>query len=53
MIIIWFDNYVHAYQKNKLDNYSTWIQLGMTLKNIRAPLEVWEELNMTEQEVQK
>ena len=46
MIIIWFDNYVHAYLKNKLDNYSTWIQLGMTLKNIRAPLEVWEELNM-------
>ena len=37
---------MHAYQKNKLDNYSTWIQLGMTLKNIRAPLEVWEELNM-------
>ena len=30
----------------KKAKYSTWIQLGMTLKNIRAPLEVWEELNM-------
>ena len=32
--------------KEQIDKYSTWIQLGMTLKNIRAPLEVWEELNM-------
>ena len=46
MIIIWFDNYVNAYLKKKVDKYSTWIQLVMTLKNIRAPVEVWEELNM-------
>ena len=31
---------------HQLDNYSTWIELGMTLKNIVALLALWEELNI-------
>ena len=31
---------------NQLDNYSTWIQLGMPLKKIGGPLELWEESNI-------
>ena len=28
----------------QLDDYTNWIQLGMTLKNIGAPLELWEQM---------
>ena len=38
---------------NQFDNYSTWIQLGMTLKNIEAPLELWEELSNNNKNIKK
>ena len=38
---------------NQFGNYSTWIQLGMTLKNIEAPLELWEELSKKNKNIKK
>ena len=38
-------SYANAYLLNSLDDYTNWIQLGMTLKNIGAPLELWEQMS--------
>jgi len=36
---------------SQLDNYSTWIKLGMVLKKLGAPLRLWEDLSKTKQKV--
>jgi hypothetical protein len=30
---------------NQIDNYSTWIRIGMILKQLGAPLALWEEVS--------
>ena len=30
---------------SQLDNYSTWLRLGMVLKKLGAPLRLWEDLS--------
>ena len=33
------------YNLKQLDDYGSWIQVGIVLKNIGAPLELWEQLS--------